>query len=228
MLQKITRTQRLVCFALAATVVFQVPMMKMGSDKARPFTPVSVVASQLALPIPDAPGKPGDPGDLLRAIMYPGELVWGAWDAYVCATSAEACAADKASWTPDWNTFLKVSELKGIDRRLTRVFGAKKSQIIAGSFFSIGASFQALTRGNAGTLGIFSAVVLLWGLVGAAADGSATPTWGLFAYLASVYATMNITAQQRAARAWRREAARETSQKAAEKAKEEEEAKKKK
>ena len=169
MLQKITKTQRLVCFALAATVVFQVPMMKIGSDKARPFTPVSVVASQLALPIPDAPGKPGDPGDLLRAIMYPGELVWGAWDAYVCATSAEACAAEKASWTPDWNTFLKVSELKGIDRRLTRVFGAKKSQIIAGSFFSIGASFQALTRGNAGTLGIFSAVVLLWGLVGAAA-----------------------------------------------------------
>ena len=86
MLQKITKTQRLVCFALAATVVFQVPMMKIGSDKARPFTPVSVVASQLALPIPDAPGKPGDPGDLLRAIMYPGELVWGAWDAYVCAT----------------------------------------------------------------------------------------------------------------------------------------------
>ena len=113
MLQKITKTQRLVCFALAATVVFQVPMMKIGSDKARPFTPVSVVASQLALPIPDAPGKPGDPGDLLRAIMYPGELVWGAWDAYVCATSAEACAEEKASWTPDWNTFLKVSELKG-------------------------------------------------------------------------------------------------------------------
>ena len=71
-------------------------------------------------------------------------------------------------------------------------------------------------------------MVLLWGLVGAAADGSTTPTWGLFAYLASVYATMNITAQQRAARARRREAARETSQKAAEKAKEEEEAKKKK
>ena len=98
MLQKITKTQRLVCFALAATVVFQVPM-KIGSDKARPFTPVSVVASQLALPIRTRPQAWG-PGDLLRAIMYPGELVWGAWDAYVCATSAEACAAEKASWTP--------------------------------------------------------------------------------------------------------------------------------
>ena len=62
--------------------------------------------------------------------------------------------------------------LKGVDETVSRVFAGKKSQVIASSFFAFGASFQALTRGNAGVLGLFSAVTLLWSLLGAMADAS--------------------------------------------------------
>ena len=45
------------------------------------------------------------------------------------------------------------------------LFGNKKPQIIAGSFFALGGAMMAVLRGNAGTLGLFSVVMLLWPLL---------------------------------------------------------------
>jgi len=132
-------------------------MIKFGSDKARPFTPITTVAAQLVLTVEDSPDAPGDPGDAVRALLYPGELVWGAWDAYVCATSDKVCTPAERAWVPQWGSFASVKYLKGHDRQLTRVFGNKKPQILAGSFFAAAGAVVAAIRGNAGTLGIFSA-----------------------------------------------------------------------
>ena len=79
-----SRAQWLACYALAATVILRVPMATMETTA---YTPLSVVLSQIVIPIPDTPAKPGDPGDLVRAMMYPGALVTSVWDAYTCATS---------------------------------------------------------------------------------------------------------------------------------------------
>lgn len=114
----------------------------------RPYTPITTVAAQMVLTVEDTAESPGDPGDAVRALLYPGEVVWGAWDAYVCATSDKICTATEASWVPDWHTFVKVSELKGIDKRITRVFTKKKPQIIAGSFFALGGAVAGATRGG--------------------------------------------------------------------------------
>ena len=51
-------------------------MMKLGSDKARPFTPITTVAAQLVLAVEDTSDAPGDPGDAVRALLYPGEMLW--------------------------------------------------------------------------------------------------------------------------------------------------------
>lgn len=213
-----SRAQWLACYALAATVILRVPMATMETTA---YTPLSVVLSQIVIPIPDTPAKPGDPGDLVRAMMYPGALVTSVWDAYTCATSDAPCDPEKAEWLPRWKSFVSVRGLKGVDETVSRVFAGKKSQVIASSFFAFGASFQALTRGNAGVLGLFSAVTLLWSLLGAMADASVacSPQWGLLAYLVLVYHTMNIAARARAAR--------ERKRKAANKKKKEEEEKKK-
>lgn len=135
-----------------------------------------------------------------RPSLFPGELVWGAWDAFVCATSDKTCTADERSLMPRWRTFVKVSELKGIDKRITRVFGKKKPQIIAGSFFAAGGSVVAAVRGNAGTLGIFSVVLMLWPLL---SSTDATPQSGLLVYTVLAWQTTSIT-QARAAAAKRK------------------------
>ena len=66
----------------------------------------------------------------------------------------EVCTEDEKSWLPRWDTFVKVNELKGIDKRISRVFGNKKPQIIAGSFFAVGGSWvrvaQSIAYGRGG------------------------------------------------------------------------------
>lgn len=68
---------RLVGLLFAATVLFQMPMMKLGSDKtsSRPFTPITTVAAQMVLAVEDTPDAPGDPGDAVRALLFPGRGV---------------------------------------------------------------------------------------------------------------------------------------------------------
>ena len=51
-------------------------MIKLGSEKARPFTPITTVAAQLVLAVEDTSDAPGDPGDTVRVLLYPGEMLW--------------------------------------------------------------------------------------------------------------------------------------------------------
>ena len=76
--------RRAVCLALVATVVFRVPLMRLGdaTDADNAISPLDVVASQLVLPVEHGANgakrnkaqADGDPGDLVRALLYPGEL----------------------------------------------------------------------------------------------------------------------------------------------------------
>lgn len=120
---------------------------------------------------------------------------------------------------PRWNSFVKVRELKGVDKRITRVFGNKKPQIIAGSFFALAAAGIAVVQGNAGTLGIFSVVMILWPLL---SSTEATPQLGLLVYVALAWQTMSLSQMRAAAQEKRREkkkkAAEAAQRKAAEKA----------
>ena len=66
--------RRAVCLALVATVVFRVPMMRLGdaTDADNAISPLDVVASQLVLPVEHGANgakrnkaqAEGDPGDL--------------------------------------------------------------------------------------------------------------------------------------------------------------------
>ena len=130
-----------------------------------------------------------------------GPLLPGAWDAYVCATSDKVCTEDERSWLPRWDSFVKVKELKDIDKRISRVFGNKKPQIIAGSFFAVGGSWVASIRGNAGTLGIFSVVMIVWPLL---SSTDVAPQFGLLVYVALAWQTMSISHAKAAAVAKRK------------------------
>jgi hypothetical protein len=56
------------------------------------------VSPCLVLAVKDSPDAPGDPTDAVRALLFPGEVLWGAWDAYMCATSDRACTEDERAW----------------------------------------------------------------------------------------------------------------------------------
>ena len=51
-------------------------MIKLGSEKARAFTPMTTVAAQMVLAVEDTADAPGDPGDAVRVLLYPGETLW--------------------------------------------------------------------------------------------------------------------------------------------------------
>ena len=135
----------------------------------------------------------------------------------MCATSDKVCSEDERSWLPRWDSFVKVKELKGIDQRISRVFGNKKPQIIAGSFFAVGGSWVAFIRGNAGTLGIFSVVMILWPLL---SSTDVTPQFGLLVYVALAWQTMSISHAKAAAVAKRKKKKAAAQKAAAQKAEE--------
>ena len=208
--------RRAVCLALVATVVFRVPMMRLGgnvNDVYDAISPLDVVASQLVLPVMETPGgttrtKPttdSDPGDLVRTLLYPGALARSVVQAYACATiPAKTCDASQAKTFPEWGSVADAHQLKRLDQKLTVVFDTKKTTLVAGSFFTIGSVFQALTKGNPGTLGVFSVVALVWSFIAAAAaqknGNKLTPDVGLVLILALTYQLYRIANQAKRAR----------------------------
>jgi len=207
--------RRAVCLALVATVVFRVPLMRLGdaTDADNAISPLDVVASQLVLPVEHGANgakrnkaqADGDPGDLVRALLYPGELGRSVLDAYACATDKKKkCSREMAATLPDWRSAADVRKLKRLDARLDSVFGSKKTTLIAGSFFTVGAAFQAATKGSPGTLGVFSVVATLWSLV--SAGRSVAPDVGLVIVLAMTYQSYRIAGAAKRARAKKRKA----------------------
>ena len=209
------KQRRAVCLALVATVVFRVPLWRLGdaTDADNAVSPLDVVASQLVLPVEHGSNgakrnkaqTDGDPGDLVRALLYPGELGRSVLDAYACATDKKKkCSREMAATLPDWKSAADVRKLKRLDARLNSVFGSKKTTLIAGSFFTVGAAFQAATKGSPGTLGVFSVVALLWSLV--SAGRSVAPDVGLAIVLATMYQSNRIAGAAKRARAKKRKA----------------------
>ena len=207
--------RRAVCLALVATVVFRVPLMRLGdaTDADNAISPLDVVASQLVLPVEHGANgakrnkaqADGDPGDLVRALLYPGELGRSVLDAYACATDKKKkCSREMAATLPDWKSAADARKLKRLDARLNSVFGSKKTTLIAGSFFTVGAAFQAATKGSPGTLGVFSVVALLWSLV--SAGRAVAPDVGLVIVLAMTYQSYRIAGAAKRARAKKRKA----------------------
>ena len=207
--------RRAVCLALVATVVFRVPLMRLGdaTDADNAISPLDVVASQLVLPVEHGANgakrnkaqADGDPGDLVRALLYPGELGRSVLNAYACATDKKKkCSREMAATLPDWKSAADVRKLKRLDARLNSVFGSKKTTLIAGSFFTVVAAFQAATKGSPGTLGVFSVVALLWSLV--SAGRSVAPDVGLVIVLAMTYQSYRIAGAAKRARAKKRKA----------------------
>ena len=207
--------RRAVCLALVATVVFRVPLWRLGdaTDADNAVSPLDVVASQLVLPVEHGSNgakrnkaqTDGDPGDLVRALLYPGELGRSVLDAYACATDKKKkCSREMAATLPDWKSAADVRKLKRLDARLNSVFGSKKTTLIAGSFFTVGAAFQAATKGSPGTLGVFSVVALLWSLV--SAGRAVAPDVGLVIVLAMTYQSYRIAGAAKRARAKKRKA----------------------
>jgi len=210
--------RRAVCLALVATVVFRVPLMRLGdaTDADNAISPLDVVASQLVLPVEHGANgakrnkaqADGDPGDLVRALLYPGELGRSVLDAYACATDKKKkCSREMAATLPDWKSAADVRKLKRLDARLNSVFGSKKTTLIAGRFFTVGAAFQAATKGSPGTLGVFSVVATLWSLVSAFLEKrSVAPDVGLVIVLAMTYQSYRIAGAAKRARAKKRKA----------------------
>ena len=209
--------RRAVCLALVATVVFRVPLMRLGdaTDADNAISPLDVVASQLVLPVEHGANgakrnkaqADGDPGDLVRALLYPGELGRSVLDAYACATDKKKkCSREMAATLPDWKSAADVRKLKRLDARLNSVFGSKKTTLIAGSFFTVGAAFQAATKGSPGTLGVFSVVATLWSLVSAGRSKKVAPDVGLVIVLAMTYQSYRIAGAAKKARAKKRKA----------------------
>jgi hypothetical protein len=207
--------RRAVCLALVATVVLRVPMMRLGdaTDLDNAISPLDVVASQLVLPVEHGANgakrnkaqAEGDPGDLVRALLYPGELGRSVLDAYACATDkTKKCSREMRASIPEWRSSADVRKLKRLDARLTKVFGSKKTTLVAGSFFTIGAAFQAFTKGNPGTLGVFSVVANVWALF--SAGGNVAPDVGLVILLAMTYQSYRIAGAAKRARAKKRKA----------------------
>ena len=211
----IVTQRRAVCLALVATVVFRVPLMRLGdaTDADNAISPLDVVASQLVLPVEQGANgakrhkvqADGDPGDLVRALLYPGELGRSVLDAYACATDkGKKCSREMRATFPEWKSAADVRKLKRLDARLNSVFGSKKTTLIAGSFFTVGAAFQAATKGSPGTLGVFSVVALLWSLV--SAGRAVAPDVGLVIVLAMMYQSYRIAGAAKRARAKKRKA----------------------
>ena len=209
------KQRRAVCLALVATVVFRVPLWRLGdaTDADNAVSPLDVVASQLVLPVEHGSNgakrnkaqTDGDPGDLVRALLYPGELGRSVLDAYACATDKKKkCSPEQRATLPDWKSAADVRKLKHLDVRLDSTFGSKKTTLIAGSFFTVGAAFQAATKGSPGTLGVFSVVALLWSLV--SAGRSVAPDVGLAIVLATMYQSNRIAGAAKRARAKKRKA----------------------
>jgi hypothetical protein len=209
--------RRAVCFALVATVVFRVPIVRLGNatdpDSASAISPLDIVASQLVLPVEHAANGARqnkaqadvDPGDLVRALLYPGELGRSVLEAYACATDkTKKCTRSQKAAFPEWTAVADVQKLKRIDARLTRAFESKKTTIVAGSFFTCGSAFQALRKGNPGTLGVFSAVSLVWGFFGAGRKNDVAPDVGLLIIAAMTYQSYRIAARAEALRSKRR------------------------
>ena len=209
------KQRRAVCLALVATVVFRVPLWRLGdaTDADNAVSPLDVVASQLVLPVEHGSNgakrnkaqTDGDPGDLVRALLYPGELGRSVLDAYACATDKKKkCSPEQRATLPDWKSAADVRKLKHLDVRLDSTFGSKKTTLIAGSFFTVGAAFQAATKGSPGTLGVFSVVALLWSLV--SAGRSVAPDVGLVIVLTMTYQSYRIAGAAKRARAKKRKA----------------------
>ena len=209
--------RRAVCLVLVATVVFRVPLMRLGdaTDADNAISPLDVVASQLVLPVEHGANgakrnkaqADGDPGDLVRALLYPGELGRSVLNAYACATDKKKkCSREMAATLPDWKSAADVRKLKRLDARLNSVFGSKKTTLIAGSFFTVGAAFQAATKGSPGTLGVFSVVATLWSLVSVLKTRSVAPDVGLVIVLAMTYQSYRIAGAAKRARAKKRKA----------------------
>ena len=137
----------------------------------------------------------GDPGDLVRALLYPGELGRSVLDAYACATDKKKSA--RARWRRPCRVEIRGgrSEAETPGREANSVFGSKKTTLIAGSFFTVGAAFQAATKGSPGTLGVFSVVALLWSLV--SAGRAVAPDVGLVIVLAMTYQSYHTPAPPR-------------------------------
>ena len=205
--------RRAVCLALVATVVFRVPLMRLGdaTDADNAISPLDVVASQLVLPVEHGANgakrnkaqADGDPGDLVRALLYPGELGRSVLDAYACATDKKKVLARDGGDPADWKSAADVRKLKRLDARLNSVFGSKKTTLIAGSFSPWARRSRRRPREARGPPGVLGRRVAL---VARLRRRAVAPDVGLVIVLAMTYQSYRIAgaARGRARRSARR------------------------